>query len=241
MPDLRDEAPGAAAAALRSYWGIGYQPVPNLTKLLEAKGVRVFGLCEKNKSVDAYSYWRGSTPYMFLNNYKSAERSRFDAAHELGHLVLHKHHPMGVRDAEREADEFAGAFLVPRNDLVSHVPRGPSLNQLIKAKKRWGVSVAALARNAFDAELLSVWSYREICKQISMAGYRSNEPDPMPREESTVWKKVFESLWQDGLSKDRIARELRLPMDELDSFLGGVQGAGVTQPQPSRRVLTIVK
>src|SRR5579871_1198459 len=50
--DLRDESPDAAAVALRNHWGIGSKPVPHMTKLLEAKGVRVFSLSEKNKNVD---------------------------------------------------------------------------------------------------------------------------------------------------------------------------------------------
>ena len=47
--DLRDESPGAAAMALRDHWGIGSKPIPHMTKLLEASGVRVF-LCPRSTS-----------------------------------------------------------------------------------------------------------------------------------------------------------------------------------------------
>src|SRR3546814_6566541 len=46
---------------------------------------------EDTKNVDAFSCWRNGQPFVFLNTFKSAERSRFDAAHELAHLVLHRH------------------------------------------------------------------------------------------------------------------------------------------------------
>ncbi len=220
--DLRDEDPITAAGVLRSHWGIGSKPIPNILKLLEAKGVRVFSLSEKNKNVDAYSCWRDKTPYVFLNTFKSAERSRFDAAHELGHLVLHIHGASGNRDVEREADQFASAFLVPRADLIGYMPRVRSLSQLVTAKKRWGVSVAALARSAFDAKLISDWNYRELCKQMSIQGYRTNEPQAMPRERSTLWQKVFESLWTEKLTKDHVAKALCIPSDEIEAIVGGL-------------------
>ena len=222
--DLRDETPAAAAAALRNHWGIGSKPVPQMTSLLEAKGVRVFSLSEDNKNVDAFSCWRGVTPYMFLNTFKSAERSRFDAAHELAHLVLHRHGASKSHDVEREADQFAAAFLVPKEDLICHLPKVVSISQLIAAKERWGISVSALARNAFEAGLVSDWHYRDLCKTISAMGYRSHEPNSRKREGSLLWKKVFESLWKDGMTKDLVARALHLPSDEIEAMLDGLYG-----------------
>lgn len=222
--DLRDEDPETAAIALRRHWGIGSKPVPHLIKLLEAKGVRVFALAENNKNVDAFSCWRNGTPYVFLNTFKSAERSRFDTAHEVGHLVLHLHGGTSGREVEREADQFASAFLIPRDDFVAQVPIVHSLEQLITHKSRWGVSVAALARTAFDSGVLSDWHYRELCKQISYRGYRTQEPLPMKREKSVLWKKVFEELWKDRLTKDHVAAQLGVPNDEIASLIGGLLG-----------------
>lgn len=220
--DLRGEDPVSAAAALRSYWGLGTKPIPDMTKLLEAKGVRIFSLDEENLNVDAYSCWKGGIPFVFLNTQKSAERSRFDSAHELGHLVLHIHGTFGDKDNEKDADRFASAFLIPRDDLISFVPHTPRLTKLVELKKRWGVSVVALARACVDAQLLSKWHYIELCKQISIAGYRRDEPEEMKREYSVLWKKVFEHLWSDGLSKDHVAKLLTLPTDQLHALTQGV-------------------
>lgn len=241
--DLRDEDPIAAAEALRSHWGIGTKPIGHMIKLLESKGVRVFSLAEQHKHVDAFSCWRGNVPYVFLNTFKSAERSRFDAAHELAHLVLHIHGiTNGGRDVEREADTFASAFLINRGDLIGHLGRINALSQLVSAKKRWGVSVAALARTAFESGLISDWHYRDLCKQMSCLGYRTNEPQGLDREKSVLWKMIFDELWKDGIRKDRIAAELHMPLDELESLVGEL----VTRPPPppvasnKRPVLRIV-
>jgi len=70
--------------------------------------------------------WKEGTPFIFLNSAKSAERGRHDAAHELGHLVLHRHGgPIG-RKAEEQANAFASAFLMPRSSILAHVPRSES-------------------------------------------------------------------------------------------------------------------
>ncbi len=81
---------------------------------------------------------------MFLNLQKTAEHGRFDAAHELGHLVLHRHGSPGGREAEREAHAFASAFLMPEASVIARAPRFATIDQLEKLKRIWGVSVAAL-------------------------------------------------------------------------------------------------
>lgn len=120
-----DNNPAAAARTIRQYWAIGERPIGNMVKLLETKGVRVFSLAENTRNVDAFSCWRNDEPYIFLNTFKSTERSRFDAAHELGHLVLHKHGGARQgRSAEHEAHLFCGLILdAPRRCSVNHTVR----------------------------------------------------------------------------------------------------------------------
>ena len=60
IPDVREDAgPEGAARIVRAQWGLGEQPISNMVRLLESKGIRVFSLCEDTKSVDAFSCWRG--------------------------------------------------------------------------------------------------------------------------------------------------------------------------------------
>lgn len=238
--DLRDEEPLAAAETLRSYWGIGARPIEHLIKLLESKGVRVFCLAEQHKHVDAFSCWRDQVPYIFLNTFKSPERSRFDAAHEVGHLVMHMHGAISGRDVERDADQFASAFLVHRGDLIGSLGRVRSVEQLVTAKRRWGVSVAALARTAFDANLISDWHYRDLCRQISALGYRSNEPASMEREKSVLWRMVFDQLWKDGVTKQTIASQLHIPLDEIESLIGHLVTQQPSKSKTDRPILKIV-
>lgn len=215
-----DASPEVAARSLREEWGLGVQPIPNMVKLLEAKGVRVFSLCEDTTSVDAFSCWRGDIPYVFLNTYKSAERGRFDAAHELGHLVLHRHTmPQDSRQAENEADLFAACFLMPTEDVTSRIYRVMGLDELIIAKKRWGVSLAALVYRLYKLGVISEWQNRGLNIEMARRGYRKSEPEEMDRERSVVWPQILSELWSEGISKDRIARELQLPEQEINQLI----------------------
>jgi Zn-dependent peptidase ImmA (M78 family) len=95
--------------------------------------------------------------------------------------------------------------------------------------------VVALARTAKDVGLLTDWHYRELCKQMGTAGYRSVEPEPIPRERSALWKMVLEELWKDRYTKESIAAQLQLPLDEIDSLLQGVLGGSDNLNQLSER------
>lgn len=242
--DLRGADPEAAAVAVRQHWAIGEKPIGNLVHLLEASGVRVFSLAEQCHEVDAFSLWRNGTPFVFLNTQKTPEHSRFDAAHELGHLVLHRHGHGGCdgapetqvepdvkrgRKAEDEANAFASALLMPRTTLLAVTPRIPTLAKLIEIKQMWRVSLAALIHRLHRLRVLNDWQYRNLCIEISRHGYRDREPHGIAeRETSQVLAMAFAELRRDnGMTRSDIARALHLPASELESLIFGLALAAV--------------
>jgi Zn-dependent peptidase ImmA (M78 family)/transcriptional regulator with XRE-family HTH domain len=219
--DLSSEtSPEAAAEYLRDIWSLGQQPIRNMIHLLESKGVRVFSIAVEAREVDAFSAWNGATPFIFLNSYKSAERSRFDAAHELGHLILHKHGAPQGRQAELDANRFAAAFLMPKAGVLASAPKFVTLPELRVRKKFWNVALAALNHRLYELEYTPEWQYQHLCVEISKRGYRTHEPDGSPRETSLVLPQLFASLLkEDKLSRARIAEELQIPLSELENLL----------------------
>lgn len=224
VPKLAGVDPETAAHAVRQEWGLGERPVPNMVHLLEAHGVRVFSLAEECAEIDAYSFWNSDgTPYVFLNTMKSAERSRMDAAHELGHLVLHWGHERARgRNAESEAKHFGSAFLMPRGSVLAEAPRAARLPHIVQSKRRWGVSAAALAYRMHDLGLLTDWQYRSLYIEMSEKGYRRSEPNEMPRESSQVIPKVFDALSRDGVKRSDVADLLGIPMEEIEKVVFGL-------------------
>lgn len=214
--------PEAAASLVRAAWNLGNDPVQNVLHLLESHGVRVYSLVNEAREVGAFSFWRGRTPFICLGDDKTAERSIFDSAHELGHLILHRDlaAPRG-RDAERQADAFAANFLMPKADVEATGLRNPDFMALAEAKKRWRVSVAALNYRLHELDMISEWHYRELCIEISRLG-RHREVNPTPREHSQVLPKVFAALREDGVTRYDVAAALHLEPGDLDALLAGV-------------------
>jgi Zn-dependent peptidase ImmA (M78 family)/DNA-binding XRE family transcriptional regulator len=163
--------PSEAAQAMRQYWNLGERPIGCMIGLLETNGVRVFSLSENTASVNAFSFWRDGKPFIFLNNLKTAESSIFDIAHELCHLAMHKHgDPKGIRSAEREADAFASAFLMPANDVKARIPRPITADIVLAAKARWRVSAMAMVYRLHTLKLITGWQYRSLCIELTKMG-----------------------------------------------------------------------
>lgn len=220
FPDLKDFAPEAAAEALRNQWALGERPISNMIHLLESKGARVFSLVEDTTDMDACSFWKDGRPFIFLNTNKSVEHSRFDAAHELGHLVLHKHgDPIG-KEIEFQAHRFASAFLMTEGSVKAHFRNYPTLDKIIADKTGWGVSAAAYVRRLKDLSLITDWQYRSFSIDLSRRGYMKTEPNPIvQREASKLLPMLFQALREDGITKYDIAKDLKVFAEEIDSLV----------------------
>lgn len=242
--DLQRQRPETAAILLRQHWRLGDKPIENMVHLLEANGVRVFSLAENTKEVDAFSLWRDDVPYIFLNRFKSSERSRFDAAHELAHLCIHKHG--GARTdyvdsaVEQEANAFAGAFLMPHNDVRAICPpQIYGVEQLLTYKKRWRVSISALNYRLHELGLLRESRYNSNYVEMSRRGWLKSEPREIPRERSHVWQEAIPDLARQGITKAKIAADLGVPPQEIEALLFGmanmltIDGAGGTTARRS--------
>ncbi|WP_372351876.1 helix-turn-helix domain-containing protein [Streptomyces sp. KL116D] len=248
LPTCPHLNPEEAAERVRAFWGVGEEPLPNTVHLLEANGVRVFSLPSDCLDIDAFSTIESGTPYVFLNTRKTGERGRFDAAHELGHLIMHCEHriPHG-RNSEGEANDFASAFLMPRAGILAQQLHGASVERILSAKRRWGVSAMALAYRLRKLGLLSEWRYNQAAKELARRGYRRSEPDSaLSRESSQLLSKVFEALRGPlKMSPADVAAELTIFPEELNEYVFGlvpaaVQGGGEQGPpvRPELRLVT---
>ncbi len=223
VPTLRGVDPETAAEMVRAEWSMAFTAAPNMVHLLESQGVRVFALAPDHVDVDAFSLWHGSRPFLFLNTLTSGELGRFDAAHELGHLVLHSGEvePQS-RTAEEEADAFASAFLMPRTSVLASMPRAALVSQVLEGKKIWKVSAMALTYRLHELGLLTDEHCRATCVELSRRGYRSGEPNGIPREDSQLLGKVLRSLREERIGMAGIADQLCIPVEDLTGLVFGL-------------------
>ena len=244
VPSLADVAPEVAAETLSSQWKLPVDGTSNMINVLEAHGVHVFCVAMDCREVDAYSFVWNELPFVFLNTTKTAERTRFDAAHELGHLVLHDaaRHVRGPQ-AEREADRFAGALLMPRTSVLASGLRNASAQHIIATRGQWQVSAMALAHRLHELSLLTEWGYRAVCVDLARLGYRDGEPGGITPEHSSTIMEALQTTRPDTSLLTEAAADLHLTVEELEKYVRGILPASATthrRTPPRRPTLTLL-
>lgn len=222
LPDfpLSEKAPPSAAAEvarrLRELWVLPEGPVGNVARLLEARGAVVARLSGRAERVDAFSQWMDGRPFVILWRAKAdTARSRFDAAHELGHLLMHPDPEPANRLLEAHAHAFAGELLMPRNQILDELPRRAprksDLPDLIETRERWGVSMAALYYHARDLGVISTEVHRRA--MIRLSEYRTREPGDLGApEQPRLLRSALELLSEAGAwGLDQLVKTVSLP------------------------------
>jgi Zn-dependent peptidase ImmA (M78 family) len=220
-PSFDKLPPEEAAELVRHRWNLGDRPIPNMIHLLESKGVRIAALRHEFTDIDAFCFIRDASPYVFLNTSRSGERQRFDAAHELGHLVLHGEQdmdPSTSKEREAEANQFASTFLMPRTAVLTQSMRNASLERILSARTFWRVSAMAMTHRLHELHLLSDWQYRSTCMTLSERGYRSAEPGGIVPETSQLLRKVMFGS-PNKVNVREAAIDLDLYQDDIRDFI----------------------
>lgn len=182
--DLDERQIGAADVArmVREYWMIPRGPVDSVTEVIEAGGGVVVVTDFGTPLLDGISFRAiGLPPIFVMNSEVPGDRFRFSLAHELGHMVMHALPGSDDEQMEREAHEFAAAFLMPPTEIRPHlIP--PSIEKFGRAKGYWKVSIKSMIRRARDLRLVSPDDYRRLSISYNKAGYSRGEPFPLEKE-----------------------------------------------------------
>lgn len=180
--ELRRSDIAQAAMDCRTRWGLGLAPIPDLALAVESAGVICARIVQGNIKMDGLSQWNESgRPFILLSNDKcNYYRSRFDLAHELGHVVLHRNiktfEASHLKDIEGQANYFASCLLLPEEMISVELQRYPSLESILALKKRWNVSVAAIIYRAAQMRLISEEEVLRLRKNYSARGWNKCEP-----------------------------------------------------------------
>lgn len=225
------------AAEVREKWVLGQDPIPNMTELLEEKGLKVL-------TVDLPARVSGLTcmvqrpgnldalPVIVVNSQFSLERRRLTLAHELAHRVIDTD-SLPNKDEEKAANLFAGAFLMQREHLQREVGKHRNAlgyKELLDLKRLYRVSGAALLMRLRQLEVISestlVYAFQTIAR-----GWRTQEPAEIeaPGERGQFERALrFERLCYRALAEGLIsiakaAELLRLPLADIEAGLKGPQ------------------
>lgn len=224
LPKL-DGYPEEAAKITRSIFGLPPdKPIKNLIRILEKMGVLVFTIPKVFENNDAFSLWEGkdfNIPLVFASSGKPGDRLRFNLCHEIGHLVLHSNLAGNISKLEKEANRFAGEFLLPEQAMRNVIVPPVTLFSLAALKPIWGVSIQALIYRAKELELITDRQYKYLNMQISKRRWKKREPSNLDItvEKPRLLRKFAEQLYGNPINYKVFANKMTLTQSFLKDIM----------------------
>ena len=221
------------AEEIRDKWKLGIDPIPNMTSLLEDRGIKVL-VIELPRRVSGLTclvrrrHQKTRVPVIVVNWQSTLERRRFTLAHELAHRLIAESSPVHLENA---SNVFAGAFLVPHGHLVREIGttrKAIGYQELIQLKRMYRVSAATLLVRFKQVGVIDE-STLAYAFQSYARGWRSSEPEPLEAHVDKGRHEVpqrFERLcyWAlaEGLiSPGKASELLQQPQDKIKEGLRG--------------------
>lgn len=227
------------ASRVRSAWQLGIDPIPNVTELLEEKGLKVLTVplprrvsgftCLVNRPSGLH------LPAVVVNNQFSLERRRLTLAHELAHRVINTH-SLSDKEEERAANLFAGALLMPREHLLREAGKQRNAfgySEIIALKRLYRVSGAALLMRLRQLDVISE-STLTCTFQTIARGWRTQEPEELEdpgvrgtQESAQRFERLcYRALAEGLISLSKAAELLRIPLPDVQAGLKGPRKHG---------------
>lgn len=224
-----------AASECRDLWRIGRTAVPDLALAIEGAGVVLIREETGISQIEGLSAWSDALgrPLVLLSADKdNGYRSRFDLAHELGHLILHRFIPRPTerdrhKQLEQQAHRFAGAFLLPAETFASEVRTPVTLDDLLLLKRRWGVSVAAIVMRLRALKILDEEAAQSLFKRRSARWGAKSEPGDGDRspERPRLLRRTIDLLVEENVMPlDSIPRHIGLAAHDIEMLAGLTEG-----------------
>jgi Zn-dependent peptidase ImmA (M78 family)/transcriptional regulator with XRE-family HTH domain len=212
----------ALAGEVRKSWDIQPGPIDDMVRTLERHGIITARFQVGLDDVDAFSVAFPERPIVALGADKGQrDRSRFDAAHELGHLVMHRSDQVGSKAIETQAQQFAAEFLMPGDDIKDELPSRADWPALVKLKAKWHVSIAALIMRARALDVMDERAYAQAWKTLSVRGWRKREPGDLgPPESPVLLQRALQVAEEEGVSLEALIERVGLPANDIRTILG---------------------
>jgi len=220
--NLTDAIIEEVTSSLRKNLNVGNAPLLNFTRILEREGIVITKVDLKSEKLDAVSTWFNDTPHIILNTFKgSCVRSRYDLAHELGHILLHRNvsseeYEEDFHEIEGQAHYFASSLLLPEEGFLNDF-WAATLKCFEGMKPKWKVSIQAMIRRALDLEVITHSQYSNLNIAISRKGWRRTEPydDVFQMESTRLFSKCLAKMEESSTRSEELD-SLCLPSDLLE-------------------------
>lgn len=226
---ITDEKIEEAALSARQHWGLSNGVISDIITLFENNGVLTSSFELEADELDGFSTWDDYTghPLIVLGSDKySAVRMRFNAAHELGHLILHKNITAELLEVdkvfnriEKQAHLFARAFLLPAPSFSREYVTA-DLSSMLDLKEKWRVSIGAAIFRAQDLNLLTEHQAKTLWYNRTRKGWNKCEPfdDEWEMETPKLISKSVRLLIESGtVQKSDIVHDMTIFAEDIES------------------------
>jgi Zn-dependent peptidase ImmA (M78 family) len=223
------------ANEVRTKWKLGTDPIPNMTELLEEKGLKVLTVTLPDR-VSGFTCMvkrpdgQPDLPVIVVNDSFPLERRRLTLAHELAHRLINAD-LLSDTEKEKAGTLFAGAFLIPREHLLAEVGKHRNAlgyKELIDLKRIYCASGAALLMRLRQLDVItdSILTY---AFQTVARGWRTQEPEEIEpprdrgkRERALRFDRLcYRALAEDLISLSKASELLQQPIPEIETGLRG--------------------
>lgn len=217
--------PATAAQQLRAAWSLGDGPIPQMLRLVEAKGIItvLVPMVEAEVArIDAFSTTSLGRPLMILSPDRADDvyRHRFSIAHELGHIILHGGRASGTIELEREADRFAAEFLTPARMLDAELESRLDMNHVLRMSNRWGVQPSSIVLRSRELGKISEASARRGYIRLHQMAVTVEPVAKFPGEQPLLLSRAVELASEVGITIPALAAELAWTPAHLRLMLG---------------------
>jgi len=237
--------PQGYAKAARNVIGLKEdEPIHDISGLIESCGIKLLAMAYSSDAFNGLSVGAGDKgPAIIINTWEriSIERQIFSTAHELGHLLMHLsdyNSKILTEDKaqEKEADLFAGYFLMPEEGFDSEWEESygmPFLDRVMKIKGIFKVSYKTVLYRLKQKEIVddSIWFKFKSLYEDRYHKKLAFKEEPFPEGSEPFGLKPFDFY------ADRLSRLVRRALEkELISISRAAEILNLSTQQMMKRI-----
>ena len=230
------------ATKTRRYWGLGDGAIGNMVSLLEVNGILLSGINIDRKGASPYTQKQSlnkESLYVIAlgNDKKSATIRNYDLAYELAYIISNE---LNIPSKKFNADEFACAFLLPKDAFLEDLSNPNELDFYIEMKTKWLVPISIMIFRAYTLGAINYKKYNFLMNEMNKKGWLKKEPldDNIKGVSPQALKTAVELLFENNImSKNTLMDNLanfgiNMNPEDIEILIGlkeGTLGAKVNQ------------
>ena len=222
------------ASKLREHWNLNDGPIGNMVTLLEINGIAISGINVDKRGAMSFTQKQSvdkvSRHLISLgNDKKSATIRNFDLAYELAYIVANE---VNIQLKKFSKDEFACAFLLPKDTFWNDLNNIEELDDYVELKKKWIVPISAMILRAYDLGAINYKKYMYLMKEMDKRGWLKKEPldENIKATSPVLLKKAVDMLMDNSIMNSKTLVDnlsncgLSIYPDEIELLLGLKKG-----------------